>query len=61
VALLDGLFAHPEGYTDTDTARELITVYCTTIEFFRILLVSHANKTLTCLHLQELLDPEPRP
>jgi hypothetical protein len=33
VALLDGLFAHPAGYSDTDTARELIATYCATIEF----------------------------
>ena len=39
-ALLDGLFAHPAGYSDTDTARELIATYCATIEFFRSLLGS---------------------
>jgi hypothetical protein len=37
-ALLDGLFAHPAGYADTDTTRELIAAYDATIEFFRILL-----------------------
>jgi len=38
VALLDGLFAHPAGDPDTDTAHELIITYCATIEFFRSLL-----------------------
>jgi len=35
---LDGLFAHPAGYGDTDTAHNLIVAYCATIEFFRSLL-----------------------
>ncbi|HNP83516.1 MAG TPA: hypothetical protein PKN47_18795 [Nitrospira sp.] len=26
-ALLDGLFAHPAGHSDTDTAHELIVTY----------------------------------
>ena len=34
-ALLDGLFAHPASYSDTNTTRELIAVYYTTIVFFR--------------------------
>ena len=38
-ALLDGLFEHPAGYSDTDTAPELNAAYYATIEFFRILLV----------------------
>ena len=33
-ALLDGLFAHPAGYSDTDTACELIATHCAAIEFF---------------------------
>jgi hypothetical protein len=37
-ALLDDLFAHPAGYSDADTARELIAAYCEVIEFFRSLL-----------------------
>ncbi|WHZ13372.1 MAG: hypothetical protein OJF52_000204 [Nitrospira sp.] len=37
-ALLDGLFAHPAGDSDADTARELIAVYYATIELFRSLL-----------------------
>jgi hypothetical protein len=32
------LFAHPAGYSDTGTARELITTYYATIEFLRTLL-----------------------
>jgi len=36
--LLDGLFAHPAGDSDTDTAHELIITCCATIEFFRSLL-----------------------
>ena len=38
-ALLDGLFAHPAGDSDTNTPRELIALYCAKIEFFRSLLV----------------------
>ena len=37
-ALLDGLFAHPAGDSDTDTAHELIITSCATIELFRTLL-----------------------
>jgi len=37
-ALLDGLFAHPASYSDTNTTRELIAAYHATIEFFRSLL-----------------------
>jgi hypothetical protein len=36
--LPDGLFAHPVGHSDADTARELAAVYCATIGFFRSLL-----------------------
>jgi hypothetical protein len=36
--LLDGLFAHPAGDSDTETARELIAAYYATIEFFRSVL-----------------------
>ncbi len=39
-ALLDSLFAHPAGYSDADTARELIAAYCAAIEFFRSLLIA---------------------
>jgi hypothetical protein len=37
-ALLDGLFAHPASYSDTNTTRELIAAYYAAIEFFRCLL-----------------------
>jgi hypothetical protein len=37
-ALLDGLFAHPAGDSDTNTPREPIALYCAKIEFFRSLL-----------------------
>ncbi len=37
-ALLDGIFAHPAGDSDADTARELIATYCAKNEFFRSLL-----------------------
>ena len=37
-ALLDGLFAQPSGYCNTDTAHELTVAYCATIEFFGSLL-----------------------
>ncbi len=44
--MLDGLFAHPAGHSDADTARELAAVYCATIEFFRSLL-GHGNRHMT--------------
>ena len=34
----DGLFAHPVGHSDADTAREFATVYCAIIGFFSSLL-----------------------
>ena len=40
----DGLFAHPAGDADTDTAHELIRPYCATIELFRSLLDGSAGK-----------------
>ena len=40
----DGLYAHPADDADTDTAHELITPYCTTIELFRSLLDGSAGK-----------------
>ncbi len=46
-ALLDGLFAHPAGYSDTDAARELIAAYYATIEFFRSLLNAGAGRTIS--------------
>jgi hypothetical protein len=39
-ALLDGLFAHPVGYSDTNRSRELPAAYCAKVEFFRSLLDS---------------------
>ena len=34
-ALLDGLFAHPVGSSDTNQPGELPVAYCAKIEFFR--------------------------
>ena len=44
-ALLDGLFAHPASYSDTNTTRELIAAYHATIEFFRSLLDAGCART----------------
>ncbi len=61
-ALLDGLFAHPAGYSDTDTARELIATYDAKNEFFRSLLGSpftlqrHVTKLRIDLHQSRIFD-----
>jgi hypothetical protein len=46
-ALLDGLFAHPTGHFDADTAHELAAVYCAANEFFRSLLDVLVNGTVS--------------
>ena len=47
--MLDGLFAHPAGDSDTNTPRELIAVYCAKIEFFRSLLKKKIEAIRTVL------------
>ena len=44
-ALLEGLFAHPASYSDTNTTRELIAAYHATIELFRSLLDAGGART----------------
>ena len=64
--MLDGLFAHPAGYSDADQARELIAAYCEVIEFFRSLLaflterIAKNSKELTGCQRRER-SPIPHP
>jgi hypothetical protein len=44
--LLDGLFAHPAGYHDTNRPLTLPAAYCAKIEFFRGLLEGTPDETL---------------
>jgi hypothetical protein len=52
-ALLDGLFAHPGGDSDTTTTRELNAAYYATIEF-RSLLEGRSRDGRCCAELKEL-------